>query len=253
MVQRLGPLESRALAKEQASGGYKRNSGESKGTLKWKMNSNHPRRREAAKSVHELYRMVEFRPQALRREDTSHSLAFPPEVITSCVGSVFFNVIQISFQTVAVEYVSPGKGHLVFSFSCLNPWLPSMIQHLLELSKAELCKLPKMSSIQLKRGASDKSLSPVDQQAKIDDVRKLIGPVVDKLPVLCSDASILRFLRARNWNAKKASKMLKETLKWRLQYKPEAIRWVCILLFPTEHFLMKFGFLKHHKVTHYLR
>ncbi|MBA0816796.1 hypothetical protein Gohar_001419 [Gossypium harknessii] len=82
-----------------------------------------------------------------------------------------------------------------------------------------------MSSIQLKRGASDKSLSPVDQQAKIDDVRKLIGPVVDKLPVLCSDASILRFLRARNWNTKKASKMLKETLKWRLQYKPEAIRW----------------------------
>ncbi|MBA0728422.1 hypothetical protein Golax_001323 [Gossypium laxum] len=82
-----------------------------------------------------------------------------------------------------------------------------------------------MSSIQLKRGASDKSLSPVEQQAKIDDVRKLIGPVVDKLPVLCSDASILRFLRARNWNTKKASKMLKETLKWRLQYKPEAIRW----------------------------
>ncbi|TYH35566.1 hypothetical protein ES332_D13G201700v1 [Gossypium tomentosum] len=82
-----------------------------------------------------------------------------------------------------------------------------------------------MSSIQLKRGASDKSLSPVDQQAKIDDVRKLIDPVVDKLPVLCSDASILRFLRARNWNTKKASKMLKETLKWRLQYKPEAIRW----------------------------
>ncbi|KAK8638123.1 hypothetical protein V6N13_136563 [Hibiscus sabdariffa] len=86
-----------------------------------------------------------------------------------------------------------------------------------------------MSSIQLTRGASDKSLSPTKQQAKIDDVRKLIGPVADKLPVLCSEASILRFLRARNWNTKKASKMLKETMKWRLQHKPEAIRWVRIL------------------------
>ncbi|KAK8520085.1 hypothetical protein V6N12_004047 [Hibiscus sabdariffa] len=83
----------------------------------------------------------------------------------------------------------------------------------------------KMSSIQLTRTASDKSLSPTEQQAKIDDVRKLIGPVADKLPVLCSEASILRFLRARNWNTKKASKMLKETLKWRLQHKPEAIQW----------------------------
>ncbi|XVE62442.1 hypothetical protein DITRI_Ditri06bG0118500 [Diplodiscus trichospermus] len=60
---------------------------------------------------------------------------------------------------------------------------------------------------------------------KIDDVRKLIGPIADKLPVLCSDASVSRYLRARNWSTKKASKMLKETLKWRLQYKPEPIRW----------------------------
>ncbi|GAB2290580.1 hypothetical protein Dimus_024861 [Dionaea muscipula] len=41
----------------------------------------------------------------------------------------------------------------------------------------------------------------------------------------CSDASISRYLRARNWHAKKAAKMLKETLKWRLEYKPEEIRW----------------------------
>ncbi|KAE8707879.1 Sec14p-like phosphatidylinositol transfer family protein isoform 3 [Hibiscus syriacus] len=82
-----------------------------------------------------------------------------------------------------------------------------------------------MSSIQLKRGASDKSLSPVEQQAKIDDVMKLFGPVADILPELCSEASILRFLKARNWSTKKASKMLKETLNWRLQYKPEAIQW----------------------------
>ncbi|GLT49196.1 hypothetical protein SLA2020_227730 [Shorea laevis] len=82
-----------------------------------------------------------------------------------------------------------------------------------------------MSTIHLKRSKTEKSVSHEEQQAKIDAVRKLIGPVADKLPVLCSDASISRYLRARNWNTKKASKMLKETLKWRLQYKPEKIRW----------------------------
>ncbi|XP_021282970.1 random slug protein 5-like [Herrania umbratica] len=82
-----------------------------------------------------------------------------------------------------------------------------------------------MSLQQLKGIAKEKSLLPEEQQAKIDDVRKLIGPIADKLPVLCSDASISRYLRARNWSTKKASKMLKETLKWRLQYKPEKIRW----------------------------
>ncbi|CAA6659470.1 unnamed protein product [Spirodela intermedia] len=32
-------------------------------------------------------------------------------------------------------------------------------------------------------------------------------------------------LEARNWNIKKALKMLKGSLKWRLDYKPEEIRW----------------------------
>lgn len=82
-----------------------------------------------------------------------------------------------------------------------------------------------MSSIQLKPSMAEKSLSHEEQQAKVDAVRKLIGPVADKLPVLCSDASILRYLKARNWSTKKASKMLKETLKWKLTYKPEKILW----------------------------
>ncbi|URE22304.1 CRAL TRIO domain containing protein [Musa troglodytarum] len=49
--------------------------------------------------------------------------------------------------------------------------------------------------------------------------------MVNMLPNLCSDASVSRYLRARNWNVEKASKMLKESLKWRLEYKPETIRW----------------------------
>lgn len=61
---------------------------------------------------------------------------------------------------------------------------------------------------------------------QINDVRRIIGPLSEALPDFCSDASISRYLRARNWNAEKASKMLKQTVKWRLKYKPETIRWV---------------------------
>nr|GLL48060.1 random slug protein 5-like [Ipomoea trifida] len=71
----------------------------------------------------------------------------------------------------------------------------------------------------------ENSLGPEAQKQKIDEVRKLIGPLSGKLALYCSDASISRYLRARNWNVKKAVKMLKATLKWRLEYKPENIRW----------------------------
>ncbi|GER41992.1 Sec14p-like phosphatidylinositol transfer family protein [Striga asiatica] len=67
--------------------------------------------------------------------------------------------------------------------------------------------------------------TPELQQAKIDEVRRLIGPLSGKLALYCSDASIARYLRARNWNVKKAVKMLKATLKWRLEFKPEDICW----------------------------
>ncbi|KAG2687475.1 hypothetical protein I3760_09G052700 [Carya illinoinensis] len=82
-----------------------------------------------------------------------------------------------------------------------------------------------MSSKKFQGSLTEKTLSSEEQQAKINETRKLIGPIADKLPVLCSNASILRFLRARNWNTKKACKMLKQTLKWRLEYKPEKIQW----------------------------
>ncbi|XWS25260.1 hypothetical protein CRYUN_Cryun27aG0054000 [Craigia yunnanensis] len=72
---------------------------------------------------------------------------------------------------------------------------------------------------------SEKSLTSEDQQAKISEIRRLIGPLPEKLAIYCSDAAITRYLRARNWNVKKATKMLKETLKWRAEYKPEEIRW----------------------------
>ncbi|XP_048236204.1 phosphatidylinositol transfer protein 3 isoform X2 [Ricinus communis] len=80
-------------------------------------------------------------------------------------------------------------------------------------------------SKRLRASGSEKSPSPEEQRAKINDVKKMIGALADKFPALCSDASILRYLRARNWSVKKAAKMLKETLKWRLEFKPEKLQW----------------------------
>uniref|UniRef100_A0A1J3JVM0 Random slug protein 5 n=1 Tax=Noccaea caerulescens TaxID=107243 RepID=A0A1J3JVM0_NOCCA len=64
-----------------------------------------------------------------------------------------------------------------------------------------------------------------EEKGKIEEVRKLVGPLPEKLSSFCSDDAVLRNLRARNWHVKKAAKMLKETLKWRVEYKPEEICW----------------------------
>ncbi|XP_031491931.1 uncharacterized protein LOC116258729 [Nymphaea colorata] len=64
-----------------------------------------------------------------------------------------------------------------------------------------------------------------EQQRKINEIRQLVAPVSGRLAIYCTDAQILRYLRARNWNIKKAVKMLKESLKWRHSYKPEEICW----------------------------
>ncbi|KAI8550462.1 hypothetical protein RHMOL_Rhmol06G0108400 [Rhododendron molle] len=68
-------------------------------------------------------------------------------------------------------------------------------------------------------------LISAEQRGKIDEVRRLVGTFPDKLTTFSSDASISRYLRAQNWNVNKAAKLIKETLKWRLEYKPEAIKW----------------------------
>lgn len=83
-------------------------------------------------------------------------------------------------------------------------------------------------SVDLMKAASngqEKILASQEQQALINEVRRLIGPQSGKASIFCSDACISRYLRARNWNVKKAAKMLKLTLKWRAEYKPEEIRW----------------------------
>ncbi|KAJ6801778.1 random slug protein 5-like [Iris pallida] len=76
----------------------------------------------------------------------------------------------------------------------------------------------------ISNGSGEQSLSE-EHRAKISEVRASLGELPDKLSLYCSDACIKRYLTARNWNIKKATKMLKETLKWRLDYKPEEICW----------------------------
>ncbi|CAL4899850.1 unnamed protein product [Urochloa decumbens] len=67
--------------------------------------------------------------------------------------------------------------------------------------------------------------SSEEQQAKINEVRELLVDLPAEMPGFLSDATIHRFLRARNWSTVQATKTLKEAVKWRRQYKPEMIRW----------------------------
>ncbi|KAH9626472.1 hypothetical protein KSS87_006432 [Heliosperma pusillum] len=65
-----------------------------------------------------------------------------------------------------------------------------------------------------------------EQQQKIDDLRSGLGPLPEKLSWYCSDAIIGRYLQVNNGNVQKGTKMLKECLKWRSEYKPDEILWI---------------------------
>lgn len=65
---------------------------------------------------------------------------------------------------------------------------------------------------------------------QIGKVRTDLGQLSGKSALHCSDASIARYLIARNWDVKKATRMLKKTLKWRSEYKPDEICWVRFFL-----------------------
>lgn len=86
----------------------------------------------------------------------------------------------------------------------------------------------------LRYGPLDYSLSKIlsylneEQTATLQAFRESIPTIwpeeltgVEK--VFLTDATLCRYLRAREWNLGKAQKMLVETLKWRREYKPWAI------------------------------
>nr|XP_043637206.1 phosphatidylinositol transfer protein 3-like [Erigeron canadensis]XP_043637207.1 phosphatidylinositol transfer protein 3-like [Erigeron canadensis] len=88
---------------------------------------------------------------------------------------------------------------------------------------------------QLRKTNSSLCISQQDQQKLINELRMAIenNDEINKIKQqlghdyssLCSDQSILRFLKARSWNVKKAEKMLETSLIWRMNYKPSEIRW----------------------------
>ncbi|XP_014491171.1 random slug protein 5 [Vigna radiata var. radiata] len=80
-------------------------------------------------------------------------------------------------------------------------------------------------SFKRSKSGTERTLSTEEEQMKVLEVKKMIGPIAEKCSVLCSDASILRYLRARSYNTKKTAKMLIGTIKWRLEFKPEKIQW----------------------------
>jgi hypothetical protein len=70
--------------------------------------------------------------------------------------------------------------------------------------------------------------APLNEQ--INELHKELGEQTSEaIKGFLSDDSLSRFLRARNWNVPKASKMLKAAVKWRLVFKPETICWVCLM------------------------
>nr|KJB17783.1 hypothetical protein B456_003G015300 [Gossypium raimondii] len=79
------------------------------------------------------------------------------------------------------------------------------------------------SSMLLKQGSS--LFGEFCFLCRVSELRTAIGPLSGRSAKYCTDACLRRYLEARNWNVDKAKKMLEETLKWRLTYKPEEIRW----------------------------
>lgn len=71
----------------------------------------------------------------------------------------------------------------------------------------------------------DKNLTPAEEQVRVAQLREAMGELSGRASIFCTDDCFHRYLRARNWNVKKAEKMLRETLKWRATYKPEEIKW----------------------------
>jgi len=63
------------------------------------------------------------------------------------------------------------------------------------------------------------------RKAKINELRAALGPLSARGEKYCTEACLIRYLEARNWNVEKSSKMLEESLKWRAARRPEDIRW----------------------------
>jgi hypothetical protein len=64
------------------------------------------------------------------------------------------------------------------------------------------------------------------QQAAISVLKQRLeadGTLTPRQKSWCDDACIRRYLKARDWDLKAAEKMVRETIRWRQEHRPEAI------------------------------
>ncbi|KAG2397400.1 Protein NRT1/ PTR FAMILY 1.1 [Vigna angularis] len=95
------------------------------------------------------------------------------------------------------------------------------IENLRFLNKACIVRNPSQDLTPEGRARNPWNLCIVEE---VEDLKALVK-LSDKESVYCSDASISRYLMSRNSNVKKVAQMLKQSLKWRKEFKPEEIRW----------------------------
>eukprot|EP00245_Coleochaete_scutata_P017266 TRINITY_DN838_c0_g2_i1.p1 TRINITY_DN838_c0_g2~~TRINITY_DN838_c0_g2_i1.p1 ORF type:complete len:319 (+),score=59.62 TRINITY_DN838_c0_g2_i1:213-1169(+) len=86
--------------------------------------------------------------------------------------------------------------------------------------KAKLARGNSMSS-----SKHDEPLTKEQEDAKVAELRASLGPLSERAALFCTDDTLHRYLRARSWNMKKAEKMLRDTITWRAEYRPEDIKW----------------------------
>lgn len=75
------------------------------------------------------------------------------------------------------------------------------------------------------KGGQDEPISYEEEEARVKDLRTVLGPLSGRALQYANDGCLRRYLRARNWNVKKAEKMLRDSFAWRATYKPEELRW----------------------------
>lgn len=65
----------------------------------------------------------------------------------------------------------------------------------------------------------------------VDELRAAVADLVVESAAhraFCTRGTYIRFLRARHWTVAKATKMLRETLRWRTEYQPQLLSWPTI-------------------------
>ena len=82
----------------------------------------------------------------------------------------------------------------------------------------------------------DRGLSEEDRGTRINELRELIDQYAKEKEMqhgkLCglvenwvTETVLIKYLRARQWNVKKANAMLQNSLEWRKKNRPENISW----------------------------